>query len=393
MKNLILCFTMTAMSLFMLLSCKEEQSFSPAVSNSKTAQSSRLSAEARAKLKQLRASLPAGHEKRFDESVARLAKTHPEYAASIKRAMKVVQPTECGPTSFDTWLDGELADWDAELFFYAIITGMLDFPTYDALLFENSSDNQYFGIHGEYSQATVKGFKDLQRFWDIQSDGIVLAAMHGNMLLDRERVIRIDKILYGDSQQVAEQYADLIISLLDIVPQYRRGDHPIFTLNAFAQSSFNFSPYGIIPAKIIMGDGIIDAYNDLGYVDVASQAVLAHEFGHHIQFQLDLFGDEYTAEATRRTELMADAYAAYYLSHARGAAMQWKRVQRFLDVFFAIGDCGFANPNHHGTPLQRMAAATWGYETADNAKKQGVVMSSQLFATMFDAKLPELVAP
>ena len=136
----------------------------------------------------------------------------------------------------------------------------------------------------------------------------------------------------------------------------------------------------------------MDAYADLGFGDVAPQAILAHEFGHHIQFQLDLFGTVPSPEATRRTELMADAYAAYYLSHARGAAMQWKRVEQFLQVFYNIGDCLFTNNNHHGTPTQRMAAAEWGYRLADSAQKQGHILTAEEFAALFDASLPQIVA-
>ncbi|MEB2778396.1 hypothetical protein SYJ56_24010 [Algoriphagus sp. D3-2-R+10] len=356
--------------------------------------------------------LPEGYENRTDpklnlgsESARQLEivlNTHPEYREMIRKAMDAVSPSTCGPTDFNFWLDDELEGWDEvidefgnTIFDYALIIGMLDFPTYDALLFENSSENQYFGVNGEYTQRMTKTFKDLRRFWDIPSDDIVLAAMHGNMLLDREKVIRIDKILYGDSQAMAEYYADLTIFLLENFPQYRNGDHPVFTLNAFALNGFNFPPYGDIPSKIVMGDGIMEAYEDLGFGDVAPQAILAHEFAHQIQFKLDLFTSPISdpAEATRRTELMADAYAAYYLSHARGATMQWKRVQQFLQVFFVIGDCGFASSGHHGTPIQRMAAAEWGYQLADNAKKQGMILSSQEFADLFDAQLPILVAP
>ena len=215
--------------------------------------------------------------------------------------------------------------------------------------------------------------------------------MHGSMLLDRNRVIRIDRIVYGDDQATAEFWADLILELLATVPQYRNGDHPIFTFNAFAQESFPFPPYGIIPEKIIMGDGIMEAYTGIGFGDVAPQAILAHEFGHHIQFQLDLFGNVNSPEATRRTELMADAFSAYYLSHSRGASMQWKRVKLFLQVFLNIGDCSFSSPNHHGTPTQRMGAAEWGYSVANNAQKQGHILTAQEFAALFDAQLPCLV--
>ena len=163
---------------------------------------------------------------------------------------------------------------------------MLDFPTYDALLFENNPATQYFGLKGEHTQRITKTIKDLRRFWNIQSQGIAVVAMHGSMLRDRDRVIRIDRILFGDSQADAEFWADLINTLLDVFPEYRNGNHPIFTFNAFAQPAFDFPPFGHIPDKIVMGDGIMDAYTGLGFDDVAPQAILAHEFGHHIQFQL-----------------------------------------------------------------------------------------------------------
>ena len=102
-----------------------------------------------------------------------------------------------------------------------------------------------------------------------------------------------------------------------------------------------------------MRDGILEGFAALGYEDVAPQAILAHEFVHHIQFQLNLFEDEVTPEATRRTELMADAYSAYYLSHARGVSMQSKRVKKFLAVFFNLGDCSIEHSGHHGTPHAR----------------------------------------
>jgi hypothetical protein len=216
--------------------------------------------------------------------------------------------------------------------------------------------------------------------------------MHGDMLLDREKVIRIDMLLYGDSRANAEFWADLILQLLAEIPQYRSGDHPIFTFNAFAQQSFHLPPYGVIPDKILMGDGIMQAYAGIGFEDVAPRAILAHEFAHHIQFQNNLFGNVASPEATRRTELMADAFAAYYLSHSRGASMQWKRVRQFLQVFFNIGDCAVTDINHHGTPNQRLAAAEWGYSVAAAAQKQGHILTSQQFAAMFEAQLPLLVS-
>ena len=98
------------------------------------------------------------------------------------------------------------------------------------------------------------------------------------------------------------------------------------------------------------------------------------------------------AEQTRYTELMADAFSAYFLTHKRGGTMNRKRVAEFLQVFFQIGDCAFSDPGHHGTPNQRMAAATFGFDVADAAQKQGHIMSSADFHALFVAKYPTLVA-
>ncbi|WP_266362769.1 neutral zinc metallopeptidase [Tellurirhabdus rosea] len=396
MKKLSLYSSVVALSLTLLTGCEKDSLTETSVTQAPSHRSARvaspLSDELRAKLARIRASLPEGYEQRVERAAGLLQDTHPEYKQYVERALGI-EPTSCdNNTAATQWLDEQMADWNNDMIVLAYYTGMLDIPTYDALVFSNTSENQTFGATGEYSHSNTKAFKDLKRFWNIQSDGIVLGAMHGSMLLDRDRVIRVNQVVYGDSPQAAAYWADVIIDLLTEIPQYRSGNHPLFTFNAFAQSAFNFGPYGLIPSKIIMGDGIQDAFAGIGYADVAPQAILAHEFGHHIQFQLRLFGAN-TPEATRRTELMADAFSAYYLSHSRGAAMQWKRVKQFLQVFYNIGDCGFTNSGHHGTPAQRMAAAEWGYSVANNAQKQGHILTSQEFTALFEAQLPALVAP
>ena len=308
MRRLRLFTAAIAVFCFLITGCKKDFGTESTISadelqHKTLAKSSvQLSAELKAKLSKLRSSLPAGYEKRAIQNSALLLKIHPEYRNMVNRALKVITPTPCDAnTPLFQWIGQELADWDSNIIYFAIVTGMLDFPTYDALLFENTSANQYFGLHGEYTHNVTKTFKDLKRFWNIETDNMVVVAMHGSMLRNRDKIIRIDKILFGDDQATAEFYADLILSLLQQVPQYRNGDHPIFTFNAFSQPSFDFPPFGAIPPKIVMGDGILAGFGALGYEDVAPQAMLAHEFGHQIQFQLGIF-DESVPENTRRME-------------------------------------------------------------------------------------------
>jgi hypothetical protein len=62
-------------------------------------------------------------------------------------------------------------------------------------------------------------------------------------------------------------------------------------------------------------------------------------------------------------------------------------------VYFNVGDCAFDNPGHHGTPLQRMRAATFGFNVADQAQKQGHILTADQFHRLFLAAYASFVAP
>ncbi|KUG08506.1 hypothetical protein [Solirubrum puertoriconensis] len=390
MKHVKLLLACVAASFTLLTGCQKEADNTVApVAATESAQLSTAATIER--IEQLRATLPAGTEEKLKQRSAQLLQTDPQYQEMARRLLAVT-PTPCeDSTPINLWLDEQLSDWNSQVITYVLNYDMLNLPTYYTLVFENSSANQTFGQNGEYSQRLTKTFKDLRRFWTIESGQMVMVGMHGNVMLDQAKIASTYEAAYGLSKTTANTLAQIVVLLTDQIPQYRDGSHPIFTFNAFALQGFNYPPYANIPDKIVMGDGIMEGFTAIGFGDVAPQAILAHEFGHQIQFQLNLFGEEDSPEATRRTELMADAYSAYYLSHARGAAMQWKRVRLFLEVFFNIGDCSFTSDGHHGTPTQRLAAAEWGYNLANNAQKQGHILSPQEFAKLFDAQLPKLV--
>ena len=200
----------------------------------------------------------------------------------------------------------------------------------------------------------------------------------------------------GSGFDYATEFGKLLAEFVD-QPQFQHGRAPILTFNAFAYSALGqeeFPGLGVLPDKIVMGDGVLEGFAAIGLGDVAPQAILAHEFGHHIQYERDLFDSPLTGpEATRRTELMADAFAAYYLTHQRGANLNWKRTKHFIQTFANVGDCGLTDPNHHGTPNQRTKAAEWGNLVALATERHGRILPTKVFARLFERKLPELVAP
>ncbi len=301
---------------------------------------------------------------------------------------------ECGPTAFDAFIDSLLSPLsDSELEFL-FTSGVLDIPALDALIFGTGSDPAY--ALEDRAKELTRTFRDLQRFWDVESADIQLLAMHGDVLLDVDRVARVLVVAFGLTETEAAVHAQYIAATIASVPAFQGGDNPIFTLNAFAFSGEGDpDPFiASIPDKIVMGDGVIAAMEAIGIGDVGPRLILAHEFGHHVQFELGLFDSPLTgAEATRRTELMADAYATYYAVHARGLALNTRRVLEAQETFFVVGDCAFADPNHHGTPQQRMRASAWAAALAEEARPQGEILSAAAFAALFDAELPELVAP
>ncbi len=270
---------------------------------------------------------------------------------------------------------------------------MLDVPTYEPLLFGTASNPDYaLTSHG----AQLKNaFRDVKQFWTgIKSDDIQLMAMHGDVLLDADRIARTNGILAGTGitpaiQAEADQVAAFMATQGDFY------NNPLWTLNAYAFSAEGDPDPVVqgIPDKLVFGDGFLAAYDSFGLGDVGPRVVMGHEFGHHIQFELDLFEPVASPEATRRTELMADSFASYWGVHKRGLALNTKRVVDALLSFYTVGDCAFDNNGHHGTPNQRERAALFGAQTA----KASVPASSRLLASefvdLFEAELPTIVAP
>lgn len=344
---------------------------------------------------ELQALLPADYEARIAEAAHKAGISETELHELAKN---VIDPDEhqCSTTDLTTWLLESIKNVPLIELFVLILTGAASMPIYDRLFFTDPAERQSYGVNGEHTKQITGTFKDLQKFWDIPSQQIHLAAAHGTVLLDAGRVARTMKYLLGLSDEQARQFGEVVVQIVS-QPHYLGGNHPLLSFNAVAysaQGKEDFPGLGVLPDKIVMGDGVLAGFDAIGLGDVAPQAILAHEFGHHIQFQRGLFESPLTGpEATRRIELMADAFAAYYLAHQKGGKMRWQRVKDFQRTFYNVGDCAFGSPGHHGTPLQRQRAAEWGYSLVVDESFRNRIMSTREFARRFERALPTLVAP
>jgi hypothetical protein len=302
-----------------------------------------------------------------------------------------VIPTACNPsTPVRDWAAAQRAGWTAADQQFADAVNSFQPLLFDVLLWPQDAGST-FGRTGEFSTDITHTFRDLGRFWDIDPAGIRLVPMKGTMLTDPARMYRLFHVVYGLPDAISTSLAAEVSTGMNQA-KFDYGNHPYFSFNAFAYPGAVI-PGFVVPKMIVMGDGVLEGFKAIGYSDVTAQAILAHEYGHHVQFQDDLFASDLTgSEASRRTELMADSFAAYFLTHARGDALQYKRIQQFDQVFFQLGDCGFTNPSHHGTHTQRLRAVDWGYSIVRSAPNQGHVMPSRTFAGLFETQLPAIVA-
>ncbi|MEU8541390.1 hypothetical protein AB0C52_15600 [Streptomyces sp. NPDC048717] len=355
---------------------------------------SNLTPQQQAIVDRIEAKLPADWQSRLQAARAKHGLGDQEWT-SIRDSAINPGDYQCKTTALSTYADSLLDGVDPFVVFILAIYGGFDMPTYDALLFGEESSSNTFGVKGEYTQKLNSEMKNLKRFWDIDSGKIEMMPMHGaDVFADRDRLSRTLAVLYGGTPAENLDLADMFIELVDSEPALQQGANPIFTFNAFAYSEKDDpAPMGISD-RIIMGDGILQAMSAIGLGDVAPRGILGHEFGHHVQYQKDLFESDLKGpEATRRTELMADAFGTYYLTHSRGESLNAARVLSAQKSFYEVGDCGFTSSGHHGTPNQRFNSSSWGASVANDAPNQGHILPALTLDKMFEVKLPDLVKP
>lgn len=357
---------------------------------------SNLPADAQQKIRDAAAKLPSNWTERQELAQEKYGVQDSEWHQIAGSAIDPDQ-YQCEPTELSAWLGQQMQDPGVALGLNMLsMFGATDLPTYDALLFGSQSKWNSFGVDGDYTTQLNREMKNLRSFWDVPSD-IELIPMHGDMLSERDRVVRGYEVVYGLPTPIAELYADIVEVVLENVPALKGGDHPLLSFNAFA-----FDPQGDpvltemgVTKRIVMGDGIMAGLEGIGLDDKAAPlGVLSHEYAHQVQYAKDLFDSPLTGpEATRRTELMADAFGTYQVVHARGASLNTQRTLDVMQSFYSVGDCSFSSDGHHGTPNQRMKASEWAADLVDSRPNQGHKLSSDQMTQRFEQQLPKIVAP
>jgi len=131
------------------LGCKKEGpnnlSSSEEISRISTTQSTTLSPAMQQELEALYAKIPENAKAKVSGQAKIKLEFHPQYRDIIRKTLKLEESTCNDNTASSQWLDQQLADWNNTIINRVLNAAMLDLPTYDALIFENSSAGHEFG--------------------------------------------------------------------------------------------------------------------------------------------------------------------------------------------------------------------------------------------------------
>lgn len=354
-----------------------------------------LDATDQAKLDAITAHLPADWRQRLANFQAKVGIEPSDAQKAVAGAIDPSQ-YECQDTAFSAYVNSLIDQVDIGTLFILVILGVLDYPTYDAIIFGKPSEADDYGLPTGYKSPINQAVKGSQKFWDVDLFDVKTLAMQNDMLTDQARVSRIIGVLFGVDQAEADETAALVQEVLAESPQLDNGRNPIFTLNAFAFSAEGETDpiFAGIPDKMVWGEGLGNALDAMGLGTDAAKGVIGHEMGHHVQFEQGFFDSPLTGpEATRRTELMADSFGTYFIAHKRGLGMKGAALHKAEQAFYEVGDCSFDSDGHHGTPNQRLKASIWGADQAAKAQPPFPVQSSISLFNKFEKKLPNLVKP
>ena len=275
-------------------------------------------------------------------------------------------------------------------------------------------DSQTFGRNGEHTDELAFQHQLCKDFWRTDEEGengvnVVLSGWHSEPLSELDQMKRAISAYLSYQNPSGDNFVSLLgltdSDLTDIASaamfEIESGlpdgySNPLLSFNAFA------SPFVLVnddfPGTIVMGDGIMDFLSSLGFDDVTNDVVHAHEFGHILQFiaayedagqDIDEFIDiifDVTPEESRRIELKADAYAAYFLAHEQGRNFEIPLLMQAAGASFSIGDCSVQSAGHHGTPAQRQCATLWGASQGLQNGKEPIPFRD--FRDLFDENLP-----
>jgi hypothetical protein len=274
--------------------------------------------------------------------------------------------------------------------------------------------DQYFGHNREYTRELMNQHLLIAEFWKVEGPTVLLAGLHSDPLQDQDNVVNAVArwavvILLTNNITTFNITAEDIMVAADSVQKAIETEVPNTYANSALSNNAYFTPLtredGVFEGNtvIVIGDGILDLLASKRLGEVGNDYIHAHEFGHKVQFIIDLedVGGDYdvytqnfalnqSPETSRQSELEADALAAYFLAHAQGRNFEVELLVEVTKSALDVGDCFFDSDTHHGTPEQRECATRWAADEGLDMTGDPVTMRE--FRTLFRQNLDGILA-
>lgn len=130
-------------------------------------------------------------------------------------------------------------------------------------------------------------------------------------------------------------------------------------------------------------------YMDYGIL--ALWSIMAHEFGHQVQYAFGADSLRRLDDTVKPTELEADMFAGFYLIHAY-ADVPFPEMKAAMQQLYKIGDFDFNSPQHHGTPDERITAFVGGAVVGGSVRVGNIPNTYDAVRTEFFKLLQPLLA-
>lgn len=172
------------------------------------------------------------------------------------------------------------------------------------------------------------------------------------------------------------QYYDIIMNQEVAIQKIFFNGIPANVFILYEQSASQKNAYANVDGYILFGYHMF-YYTVSQYGELPVAGILAHEFGHRVQFTAGW--NAYKENA--HMELEADAFSGFYMALAKQWA--WSQIQNYYANVYATGDYYFNSPVHHGSPQQRLEAAYLGVQTGISALQNGTQYTYQQLHDLF----------
>lgn len=262
------------------------------------------------------------------------------------------------------WLLEKSSSIEREDLVYFFDNHLQSLPFAYKIYVADRDEDQNFGGDGRYTDQIAQMHSKAQDFWRDSGaeDDIRLLSAHGEDLADRDKLVLTLQTVFGRSYHdgyTVEEHANEIQELIERLPGGY--SNPLLTFNAFFSSD---------TGAILIGDGYFEFQRNQGLESEGPRYAVTHEHAHHLQYAFsenDDNDDISSPDASRKKELMADAFSAFFLNHDSGGDLSGAEIDRIYRSAYSVGDCEIENEGHHGTPAERRCASIWGAELADSS--------------------------